>query len=50
MVSLYNCQGRHKRVAKFKSWYNALQYIKKRWGGKLPPEINKNYYLKTTKS
>lgn len=49
-VSLYSRHGKHKRLIKFKNWFNALQYLKKRFGNDIKNPKLKNYFLKETKS
>ena len=50
MISAYSKHGKHKRIAKFKKWFEASKWLIKRFG-KDPnnPELE-NYYFKKTKS
>ncbi len=50
MISLYNKQGKHRRIAKFKTWSIAAKWCMDRWEGNISEEENQKYFLKKTKS
>lgn len=50
MISLYSCYGKHKRIGKFKDYWNCKEYIKKRFGSNPYNPILKNYFIKETKN
>lgn len=45
MISLYSRHGKHKRIAKFKCWVKATQYIKERFGSDPNNPELKNYFF-----
>lgn len=48
MVSVYSRHGKHKRIAKFRGWWKASEWLVNRSG--IKEEDYDNYFFRTTKS